>query len=98
MTAQAGCPVHGGMSFGAVMLVLIIIGLAVYCITGGIINYRQGIEVIPNAEFWRSVPTRVKQGIGITVDATRRFWAKVRGIDVDNNLDSPPSHSGYDNI
>ena len=68
--APQGCPVSsssGGISFGSVMLIIIVILVALYFIAGCPIMYfvfhKRGIEIIPFVFFWASLPTLVVEGV-----------------------------------
>jgi len=69
-SSKYGCPVppsgKGGLSGGAIFLILFICVVFVYLV-GGIafnagIRKQRGVEMIPNLEFWVTVPGLVKDG------------------------------------
>jgi len=67
-SSQYACPVKaGGLSPGSIMLIIIASLLVIYLVAGILFNKfkRQlgGIEMIPNVEFWISIPGLVKDGV-----------------------------------
>ncbi|CAD5125653.1 DgyrCDS13855 [Dimorphilus gyrociliatus] len=56
-----------GISFGSVLCILFFIGVIIYLIGGfcfkRFITGAQGIEQIPNVEFWKTVPGLMKKSI-----------------------------------
>jgi hypothetical protein len=53
------------MSGGSVFLIVFFVLLSVYILGGVLMNYRagkQGIELLPNLEFWRGIPSLIVDG------------------------------------
>jgi hypothetical protein len=78
MYSKCGCsggcgkkPSSGGLSGGDVFLIIFFVGFAVYFIAGAGYNYyrqKEGIELIPNVEFWRDLPFLCKDGVMFIVN------------------------------
>jgi hypothetical protein len=73
----AGCPVTAaGLSGGAIFLIILLCLLVVYFVGGIIINkfsrQKEGIEVIPNYQFWFALPGLFKDGVLFVVHKTCR--------------------------
>jgi len=73
LTGSAGCPAMpsgggggSGLNGGAIFLIIYFVAIAVYLIAGIIykafVKGARGLEVIPNIEFWMTVPGLVKDG------------------------------------
>nr|CAI5836474.1 unnamed protein product [Callosobruchus analis] len=64
--SQRACIVtnHHGLSGGSIFLILLFVSLTIYLVGGGLVLYfirgARGMEVIPNVEFWRNLPSLVK--------------------------------------
>jgi hypothetical protein len=62
-----GSPSKGGLSGGSVFLIIFFVGLVVYFAAGiafkRIRMHSEGIEMIPNVEFWTSLPGLVRDGV-----------------------------------
>ncbi|VEN36422.1 unnamed protein product [Callosobruchus maculatus] len=58
---------HHGLSGGSIFLILLLVFLTIYLVGGGLVLYfirgARGVEVIPNVEFWRNLPSLVKDGL-----------------------------------
>jgi len=72
-TSQYACPVKGGaLSPGSIMLIIVLCLIVIYVVGGILFNRfkRQltGIEMIPNVEFWISIPGLVKDGVMFLVN------------------------------
>lgn len=61
---------NDGLSAGSILCILFFCSLAVYFIAGSIYRYQKkearGIEMIPNIDFWRGLPSLVKDGMTFT--------------------------------
>ena len=62
----------GGMSFGGIFLVLIAVLAPLYVVGGCAYNHKQkgtslGFDSMPNAGFWRDLPSLVKEGGGFAI-------------------------------
>ncbi|XP_063916028.1 uncharacterized protein LOC135132039 [Zophobas morio] len=68
-TSRYACVIthHPGMSTGSVFLLIFFISVVVYLVGGCLILYfirgARGLEMIPNIDFWRSLPGLMKDGI-----------------------------------
>lgn len=80
--SAAACPASGGGGSGKMFLILLLAATAVYC--GGGIAYnkyraqKQGMEMIPQLEFWQQLPGLVKDGVAFSWANTKAGieWAK----------------------
>nr|XP_022900450.1 cation-dependent mannose-6-phosphate receptor-like [Onthophagus taurus] len=68
--SNKGCAIiiqHHGMSTGGTLVVLLLVGFAVYFVGGAIVLYcirgARGKEMIPNIDFWQNLPGLVKDGV-----------------------------------
>ncbi|KCV71853.1 hypothetical protein H696_01267 [Fonticula alba] len=68
--ACAGKSSSGGISGGGVFLIIFFVTLILYFSIGAFYNYKfrglQGIEILPNSEFWMSLPSYIKDGCRFT--------------------------------
>jgi hypothetical protein len=74
---EFGCPAKGGgLSPGSIMLIIILCLIVVYVVAGILFNKFKrglnGIEMIPNVEFWISIPGLVKDGVMFLVGKITR--------------------------
>lgn len=64
-------PGGGALDGGWVMIILLIVGLVLYCGFGSMFMYMmrgaRGSEMIPNKAFWLELPSLVKDGCNFTV-------------------------------
>jgi len=79
--SKYACPVPltqgGALSIGSGIMITIAVLLVVY-LTGGILwnkfkQEKDGMELVPNVEFWSSLPGLVKEGFQFTIE-------KIRGV------------------
>jgi len=75
----AGCPTNvnfggggsggggGGLSGGSILLIILLCVTVVYLVGGVLLNkfarHKEGMEMVPNVEFWISIPGLVKDGV-----------------------------------
>eukprot|EP01125_Pyxidicula_operculata_P002452 TRINITY_DN12314_c0_g1_i1.p1 TRINITY_DN12314_c0_g1~~TRINITY_DN12314_c0_g1_i1.p1 ORF type:complete len:221 (+),score=36.00 TRINITY_DN12314_c0_g1_i1:56-718(+) len=70
---KQGCALvgGGGLSGGSVILILLFVFAVVYLVAGVLYNKfrlnKDGIELIPNLDFWKDFPSLVKDGFFFTV-------------------------------
>jgi len=76
MKSQHACPTGkgsiggkaGGLSGGSVFLIIFFCGAAAYLLIGVVVKWRMGaspgVEMVPNIEFWRSLPGLIMDGFG----------------------------------
>ncbi|CAH1999323.1 unnamed protein product [Acanthoscelides obtectus] len=68
-SSQQACiiTIHHGLSGGSIFLIMLLVFLTIYLVGGGLMLYfirgARGVEVIPNIEFWRNLPSLVKDGL-----------------------------------
>jgi hypothetical protein len=63
---EYGCGKGGGLSGGSVFLIIFFVGLFVYFAAGvgwNAYNGAEGIELIPQVEFWKDLPFLCKDGV-----------------------------------
>lgn len=64
--AACGFPPFGGLSGGSVFLIILFCSFGAYFLVGMLVNAfgrgKSGCDIIPNAEFWVSLPGLVKDG------------------------------------
>lgn len=77
----AGCPVSSGVSRGWVLVLVILITGFLY-LAGGIAYKRtkfgmHGAEAIPHVDFWRDVPTLMKDGMQYSFNAVKSKVSRV---------------------
>jgi hypothetical protein len=85
----AGCPLSappagsgssGGLSGGDVFLIIFFVGGFLYIAVGAAYNYKMkgqtGMEIIPNIEFWRDVPSLIKDGLVFTGSKLKAMCSK----------------------
>jgi len=70
-----------GLSGGWIFLIIFIVFIPVYCVFGCIYNRkRKGttgmVESIPNVEFWKGLPSLVKDGCSFVYQKTRQLLCK----------------------
>jgi len=67
----------GGLSGGSWFLILLFAGAAIYVIAGVLVNKfkfeKEGIEMVPNIEFWKEVPGYISDGV---------MWTKEKVMNV----------------
>jgi len=60
------CPVGGGISPGSILLISLACGVFLYVVVGLIVKkfvmHAEGTDIIPNKDFWTSVPGLVQHG------------------------------------
>jgi len=81
--AKVGCKLkgsgpHSGLSGGSIFLIIFFVGLATYFMVGALIKWKlmgapAGVDMIPNVEFWTSLP-------GLVADGCRFTKAKIMGL------------------
>lgn len=64
---EAECGGSGGMSFGSIMLIILVVVVPIYLVAGFLYNWKAkgvapGVEALPNIAFWRELPSLVKEG------------------------------------
>jgi hypothetical protein len=70
---QDGCmpPEYSGLSAGWVLIIVFLVGTFVYCTVGIIYKsvrlHAQGIERMPNNEFWQNLPGLIRDGFWWTI-------------------------------
>jgi len=55
----------GGGLGGWIFVIIVLVGLTVYCLGGAIFMYTRGArggEMLPNVEFWKELPGLMKDG------------------------------------
>jgi len=66
---------EGGLSGGSIFLIIFFVGGFVYLAAGVLYNTKQkgltGTEAIPNIEFWRELPSLVKDGCSFAMSKAR---------------------------
>jgi len=75
--SQFACPVAGGgLSPGSIMLIILACLVVIYLVAGILFNKFKrglnGIEMVPNVEFWISIPGLVKDGVMFLVNKITR--------------------------
>jgi len=73
--ADSGSSSGGGLSGGSIMMIIILVVVVVY-LTAGIAyqklkNHAEGLDLIPNKDFWTSLPGLVKDGVMFIVNKIR---------------------------
>jgi len=67
LTSNALC---GGISGGSVFLIILFSAAVLYLIAGVIVNkfhfQKEGIEIVPNIDFWKEVPGWIVDGVMLT--------------------------------
>jgi len=77
-----GCPTKpgsgldgSGLSLGSILLITLLVIVVVYVVGGMAFQYRfreaRGVDMVPNLEFWKTIPGLVKDGCIFT-------WAKIQ--------------------
>jgi len=78
--SAAGCAGGGGLSGGSIFLIILIPGIALYFFGGmlylGALKGNRGKEMVPNIEFWVTVPGLVQDGITFTITKVKGFMGK----------------------
>lgn len=82
LVTKHACPFHiteedSSLSTGSALLILFTIGAAIYFFGGACLLYylrgARGVEVIPNVEFWRGLPSLVRVSICKSFNSVRLF-------------------------
>jgi hypothetical protein len=77
--SAAACP-KTGLSGGSIFLIIVIPGLAIYFFGGmlylGVIKGYRGKELIPNLEFWLTIPGLVQDGVTFTISKIKEKLGK----------------------
>lgn len=76
-TSGGGSSGGGGGGGGTIFLIILLVVVILYLVGGTVFNIKkrgkQGIDAVPNIEFWRDFPTLVKDGCTFTA-------AKLKGL------------------
>lgn len=71
----------GGCDGGCAFLIIFFCGGFTYFAAGALINYKRhekrGVDVVPHLEFWKDVPSLVKDGAGFAVQKVRGGYTTV---------------------
>jgi len=66
ITSGACVLAPGPLSWGWITLILLLVALVVYCVGGGVYNYKyrgeEGLNIIPQWAYWKTLPGLVKDG------------------------------------
>jgi len=61
-----------GLSPGSILCIIFFASLFLYLVIGSAYNYRakeaRGVEMVPNIDFWRGLPSLIKDGFTFTKD------------------------------
>lgn len=81
--SKAGCPIKGTPAVNRLKIGLIVIaGLVLaYVVIGVLVNYRRGetgADLIPNKEFWSSLPSVCRDACKMTVGQFKPLAASAR--------------------
>jgi len=72
ISGDACCPIVGGMGGGWLVVIIVVSVFAGYCLVGAVVQkfvrHAEGIDMVPNVEFWQALPGLVKDGAHFTKD------------------------------
>ena len=67
-------------SGGSIFLIIFFVGFFVYFVAGIIYKKKrydaQGVDMVPNIDFWKELPFLVKDGVAYTIDKIRGLFNK----------------------
>ncbi|KAH9524733.1 hypothetical protein Btru_027646 [Bulinus truncatus] len=85
----------GGLSVGSVLVILFFVLLLIYLVGGVLflkyVRKAEGIEVIPNVEFWKDLPSLIKDGILFTFRGLEIFIQFCMNASRTNEISLPRS-------
>lgn len=69
-STKHACPVASGLSIGSVLCIIFFVSVFLYIAIGMLVKHKkyeaQGVDMIPNIDFWRDVPALIKDGFRFT--------------------------------